>query len=61
MIHNNNFLQVVPDSHWFTSLDQILNYSQGIQDKYLEIGIKNSIDKGFIMLPLNEVKDETNN
>jgi len=59
-----NNVQIVPNSHWFSSLDQILNYAQNKQDKYLEIGIKNSIDKGFLMVPLidlNEVENESDN
>lgn len=58
---SENFIQEVPNSHWFSSLEQILNYAQNRQDKYLEIGIKNSIDKGFLMVPLidlNEIYNE---
>jgi len=50
-----NFLQTVPDSQWFTNLEQILQYVIiENKDRYLEIGIRNSIAKGYKM-----IKDES--
>ena len=43
---NANFIQVIPDSQWFTKLEQIKQYAIGKQDRYLEIAIQNTISKG---------------
>lgn len=48
-----NFIQEVPNSHWFNSLEQLLNYAQNKQDKYLEIGIKKLNQERFLNGPIN--------
>ena len=40
-------IQVIKDSQWFTSLEQIYEYANKQGETYLAIGIKNSMDKGY--------------
>jgi len=44
---SNCYVQVVPDSQFFTSLEQIEGYAQGKGDKYLEIAVRNTIKNGY--------------
>lgn len=44
------YMYTVPDSQYFTELEQLLTYAKAIRDKYLEIAIKNTIDKGYKLM-----------
>lgn len=46
---SNHYMRVVADSQWFANLTQILNYAITKPDKYLEVTIRNSIEKGYEM------------
>ena len=42
--YTNNYMKLIPDSQYFTNLEQILNYvKMHSNDKYLEVAIKNTI------------------
>jgi len=48
---NVNYSHVVEDSQFFTELEQILNYLKiKKNDKYLEIGIENTIKMGYKLI-----------
>ena len=48
---NVNYSRVVEDSQFFTELEQILNYLKiKKNDKYLEIGIENTIKMGYKLI-----------
>ena len=48
---NVNYSRVVEDSQFFTELEQILNYLKIKKiDKYLEIGIENTIKMGYKLI-----------
>jgi hypothetical protein len=44
---NINYLQTIPDSQYFTRIDQILQYAIWKGDKYLETAVKNTIEKSY--------------
>jgi hypothetical protein len=46
-----NVIQVVPDSQFFSTLEQIENYlaSSESRDEYLLIGIRNTIARGYVL------------
>jgi tRNA G10 N-methylase Trm11 len=48
---NNNYMQVIPDSHFWTNLKMLLNYLEltyePINKEDLIIGIKNTLKRGY--------------
>jgi uncharacterized protein YehS (DUF1456 family) len=44
-----NFMQVIPDSQFYTTLDQILSYAESKNDKYQAIAIRNTINNGYVL------------
>jgi hypothetical protein len=46
---STNFHQVIPDSHFWTSLEQILNYVKTYipEQTYLIKGLENTIEQGY--------------
>lgn len=53
-----NFMQIEPNSQFYTELDQILRSLQsGAYDReYMIIGLQNTIDRGFYMC--NNIKKQ---
>lgn len=58
-----NFHQVMPDSHFWTSIKMLLNfldrYKNGnVSANYLIIGLQNTLKNGYDIQPLPEVKED---
>jgi len=45
----NNYLHIVPNSHFWTDLNQLLEYLKykKITNKYLKIGLENTLENGY--------------
>lgn len=48
-IQTTGYMQVIPNSQVFTSIEQLLEYSKHT-DAYLHQGIKNSIEQGYKLI-----------
>lgn len=53
-----NYMYVIPNSHYWTDLNQIINmiaFKQNLTKEYLLIGLNNSVNKGYEIDQVNEL------
>jgi hypothetical protein len=54
---NENYMQVIPDSQYFTTLEQIESYAISRGNKYLEIAIRNTIKNGYKLIKVEDERE----
>ena len=62
MSNSINYYQVIPNSHFWTSLEQLLNdikhNPNALNIEYLEIGLKNTYEQGYNILLREEYNEK---